>query len=126
VFVVVSLHQAGETAREISMNVRLYVLQRATAMIMAPLVLAHLFVIFYATSRGLSAAEVLGRTRGSLGWGLFYGLFVLAAATHGAIGVRVVASEWLGMRGGVLGVVMWGFGLALAGLGLRAVAAVVL
>ena len=52
------------------MNVRLYILQRATAAIMAPLVLAHLVVIFYATSRGLSAAEILGRTRGSIGWGV--------------------------------------------------------
>ena len=31
------------------MNVRLYILQRATAAIMAPLVLVHLVVIFYAT-----------------------------------------------------------------------------
>ena len=108
------------------MNVRLYILQRATAAIMAPLVLGHLVVIFYATSRGLSAAEILGRTRGSVGWGLFYGLFVLAAATHGAIGVRVVASEWLGLRGQQASLLMWGFGLVLAGLGLRAVAAVVL
>jgi fumarate reductase subunit C len=51
------------------MNLRLYILQRATAIIMAPLVLAHLFVIFYATNRGLSAADILGRTRGSIGWG---------------------------------------------------------
>jgi fumarate reductase subunit C len=108
------------------MNVRLYILQRATAAIMAPLVLAHLVVIFYATSRGLSAAEILGRTRGSVGWGLFYGLFVLAAATHGAIGVRVVASEWLGLKGHQASLLMWGFGLVLASLGLRAVAAVVL
>jgi fumarate reductase subunit C len=108
------------------MNVRLYILQRATAAIMAPLVLAHLVVVFYATSRGLSAAEILGRTRGSIGWGLFYGLFVLAAAMHGAIGVRVVASEWLGMRGQQAELLMWAFGLLLAGLGLRAVAAVVL
>jgi fumarate reductase subunit C len=108
------------------MNVRLYILQRATAAIMAPLVLGHLVVIFYATSRGLSAADILGRTRGSVGWGLFYGLFVLAAATHGAIGVRVVASEWLGLRGQQASLPMWGFGLILAGLGLRAVAAVVL
>ena len=108
------------------MNVRLYVLQRATAVIMAPLVLAHLFVIFYATSRGLSAAEILGRTRGSIGWGAFYALFVLAAATHGAIGVRVVAAEWAAMRGRHLDVLMWGFGALLAVLGLRAVAAVVL
>jgi fumarate reductase subunit C len=108
------------------MNVRLYVLQRATAVIMAPLVLAHLVVIYYATSRGLSAAEILGRTRGSIGWGLFYGLFVLAAATHGAIGARAVASEWTGLRGRRLDALMWGAGLVLAALGLRAVAAVVL
>ena len=108
------------------MNVRLYILQRATALIMAPLVLAHIAVIFYASNRGLSAAEILGRTRGSIGWGAFYGLFVLAAATHGAIGVRTVASEWAGLRGRGLDALMWGFGLILAALGLRAVAAVVL
>ena len=108
------------------MNVRLYILQRATALIMAPLVLAHIAVIFYASNRGLSAAEILGRTRGSIGWGAFYGLFVLAAATHGAIGVRTVASEWAGLKGRGLDALMWGFGLILAALGLRAVAAVVL
>jgi fumarate reductase subunit C len=31
------------------MNVRLYIWQRLTAAIMAPLVLAHIVVIFYAT-----------------------------------------------------------------------------
>ena len=108
------------------MNVRLYILQRATAAIMVPLVLAHLVVIYYATSRGLSAADILGRTRGSFGWGAFYAAFVLSAATHGAIGVRVVASEWTGLRGRRLDILMWGFGLVLALLGLRAVVAVVL
>jgi succinate dehydrogenase subunit C len=108
------------------MNVRLYILQRATAAIMVPLVVAHILIIFYATRRGLSAAEILGRTRGSIGWGAFYALFVLAAATHGAIGVRAVASEWSPLRGGRLDILMWGVGLILAGLGLRAVAAVVL
>ena len=108
------------------MNVRLYILQRATAVIMAPLVLAHLVIIFYATSRGLSAAEILGRTRGSIGWGLFYGLFVLAAAMHGAIGLRAVASEWSPLKGRQLDALMWRFGIVLAALGLRAVAAVVL
>ncbi len=108
------------------MNVRLYILQRATAAIMAPLVLAHLFVIFYATSRGLSSADILERTRGSLGWGAFYALFVLAAAMHGAIGLRVIAAEWAGVKGRQLDLLMWGFGALLAALGLRAVAAVVL
>jgi fumarate reductase subunit C len=108
------------------MNVRLYILQRATAVVMVPLVLAHLVLIFYATRRGLSAADILGRTRGSFGWGAFYGLFVLAAATHGAIGVRAIASEWAGLRGRPLDLLMWAAGLILALLGLRAVAAVVL
>jgi fumarate reductase subunit C len=108
------------------MNVRRYILQRVTAAIMAPLLLAHLIVIFYATSHTLNAAEILGRTRGSIGWGLFYAVFVLAAATHGAIGLRVVAGEWTLLHGRRLDVLMWGFGLILCALGLRAVAAVVL
>jgi len=108
------------------MNVRLYLLQRATAAIMAPLVLAHLVLIYYATSRGLSAADILGRTRGSLVWGAFYALFVLCAAVHGAIGVRAVVGEWTPLRGRALDVAMWAVGLLLAVLGLRAVAAVVL
>jgi fumarate reductase subunit C len=108
------------------MNVRLYFLQRASALIMTPLVLVHLGLIFYATRAGFSAAEILARTRGSIGWGAFYGGFVLAAATHGAIGVRSLAGEWAGVRGGKLDLLMWGFGLMLAVLGLRAVAAVVL
>jgi fumarate reductase subunit C len=107
-------------------NVRLYLLQRVTAAIMAPLVLAHLAIIFYATRHGLSAADILGRTQGSLGWGAFYALFVLAAATHGAIGLRTIAMEWGGLKGRAPDLVMWGFGLVLAALGLRAVAAVVL
>ena len=76
------------------MNVRLYILQRLTAALMVPLILGHLIVIFYATRKGLSAADILGRTRGSFWWALYYGVFVLAAALHGAIGVRSVASEW--------------------------------
>ena len=108
------------------MTVRLYILQRATAAIMVPLVVAHIVMIFYATRRGLSAAEVLGRTQGSVFWGAFYALFVLAAATHAAIGVRAVASEWTRLRGRRLDILMWGVGLVLAALGLRAVAAVVL
>ena len=38
------------------MNVRLYLWQRLTAAVIAPLVLVHVVVIFYATRKGLSAA----------------------------------------------------------------------
>jgi fumarate reductase subunit C len=107
-------------------NVRLYILQRATAAIMVPLVFAHLGIIYYATSRGLSAADILWRTRGSISWAAYYSLFVLAASVHGAIGVRAVASEWVGLRGRRLDTLAWGFAVVLAALGLRAVAAVVL
>jgi fumarate reductase subunit C len=108
------------------MNVRLYVWQRATAALLAPLVLVHLGLIFYATHHGLSAADILARTRGSVAWALFYGIFVCAVAIHASIGVRTVLAEWspLGRRTRTVVVVF--FGLLLAELGLRAVAAVVL
>ena len=42
------------------MNVALYVWQRATAALMAPMIVVHVAVIFYATRHGLSAADILG------------------------------------------------------------------
>jgi fumarate reductase subunit C len=75
-------------------NVRLYVWQRSTAAIMLPLVLVHVAVIFYATRKGMTAADILARTRGSIAWASFYGVFVAAAAIHAAIGVRNVLTEW--------------------------------
>jgi fumarate reductase subunit C len=108
------------------MNVRLYILQRATAAIMAPLVLLHIAVIFYASHKGLSAADILARTRGSGVWALFYGVFVLAVATHASIGVRTILTEWFGFRGSSRDIAAVAFGLLLLALGLRAVAAVVL
>ncbi|MFZ0236376.1 MAG: succinate dehydrogenase [Xanthobacteraceae bacterium] len=108
------------------MNVRLYVWQRATAALMAPLVMAHIAVIFYATRHGMSAAEILGRTRGSIAWAAFYGLFVLAVSIHASIGVRNVLSEWTPLNERRVDACAVFFGLVLAVLGLRAVAAVVL
>jgi fumarate reductase subunit C len=107
-------------------NVRLYILQRAAATLMVPMIAVHLIVIFYATRRGLSATEILGRTRGSILWGLYYGVFVAAAAVHAAIGVRSVAIEWGRLTRSSADLLMWAFGLLLLVLGLRAVAAVVL
>mgnify|MGYP003385351865 CR=1 FL=1 len=106
-------------------TVRLSLLQRATAMVMAPLVLGHLAVMIYAIQGGVSAAEIMSRTRGSLGWGLFYGLFVLSVSIHAAIGVRVVAEEWLKLKGFALQAVTLAFGLTLLVMGGRAVYSVV-
>ncbi len=106
-------------------EVRLWVAQRATAVVLAACVVVHLAVIIYAVRGGLTAAEILGRTRGSVAWGVFYAVFVLAAATHGAIGLRTVAAEWLGFRGRAAEWTMAAIGLVLLALGLRAVFAVV-
>jgi fumarate reductase subunit C len=84
------------------LDFRLYMAQRLSALIMAPLVIGHLAVMIYAVQGGLSAGEILGRTQGSLFWMLFYGGFVIAVSVHAAIGLRSIISEWTAMRGGML------------------------
>lgn len=106
------------------LNLKLYMLQRITALIMVPLVLGHIAVMIYASQGGLSTSEILGRTQGSVFWFLFYGTFVLAVSIHGAIGLRVILYEWLGIRAGTLELLSWGICLGLIILGGRAVLAV--
>lgn len=106
------------------LDLRLYMLQRITALLMAPLVIGHLAVMIYAIRGGLSTAEILGRTQGSAAWFAFYGLFVVAVSIHGAIGLRAIAHEWGGVRGLALEVFMWLVGLGLFAMGARAVWAV--
>jgi fumarate reductase subunit C len=108
------------------MNVRLYVWQRATAALMVPLVMVHVAVIFYAIRNGLSAADILGRTRGSMMWAAFYGAFVVAAAIHAPIGAHNVLVEWSPLSARRSGIFATILGFCLLLLGLRAVAAVVL
>src|SRR5919204_4519957 len=108
------------------MNVRLYLWQRLTAALMVPLVLVHVVVIFYATRKGLSAGDILARTRGSIAWASFYGLFVAAIAVHAPIGVRTVLAEWTPLGSRTCSLIAVAFGIVLFLLGLRAVAAVVL
>ena len=102
----------------------LFLAQRASACVLAPLVLVHLGLAIYAIHGGLTAAEILGRTQGSFGWALFYGLFVVAAAVHAPLGLRNVLREWLGWKGPGVDLALFGFSLVLLALGLRAVSAV--
>jgi len=106
------------------LNLHLYMAQRLTALIMVPLVIGHLAVMIYAVQGGLSVAEILARTQGSLAWFLFYGSFVLAVSIHAAIGMRVIMFEWLGIKGTLLSLISWGVCLLLLMLGGRAVWAV--
>jgi len=108
------------------LGARLYLAQRISALIMAPLVIGHLVMMIYAIQGGLDASEILGRTRGSVSWAMFYSVFVAAVSVHAAIGLRVVAGEHLKIEGRTLDWMAWGIGLILFGLGCRAVAAVVL
>jgi len=81
--------------------------------------------IIYAVRSGLSAAEILERTRGSVFWTAFYALFVAAVAVHAPIGLRNVLAEMFQWRGRSLEVAMMLVALGLAAFGWRAVYAVV-
>ncbi|HEX4779538.1 MAG TPA: hypothetical protein VH301_02220 [Usitatibacter sp.] len=105
---------------------RLWWAQRLTAALLAFCVAVHLATIVYAVRGGLTAAEVLARTRGSVPWAAFYALFVLAASVHGAIGLRTIAGEWLAWRGRSADGAAALIALGIAALGARAIAAVVL
>jgi fumarate reductase subunit C len=103
----------------------LFMLQRLSAKLLAPLVIVHVGVILYATHGGLSAEEILLRTRGSFVWGTLYTFFVLAAAVHAPIGLRNVIDEWTPWHGRSLDWASVSFAVVLLMLGLRAVWAVV-
>ena len=103
----------------------LWLIQRASAAVLALCVLVHLITMIFAVRGGLSAAEILSRTHGSVAWATFYAVFVVAAALHTPIGLRIVLTEWLSWRGRSLDLAMLVFGLLLAVLGIRAIAGVV-
>ena len=98
----------------------LWLAQRASAAVLGVCVLVHLATIVYAVRGGLSAEEILGRTRGNHAWLAFYGVFVLAAAVHAPIGLRAIAIEWLGWRGRSRDAALILFSAALLWAGLRA------
>lgn len=101
-------------------QVHLWAVQRITAAVLALGVTVHLVTIIIAVRGGLTAAEILGRTRGSAGWLLFYAVFALAAGLHGAIGLRNIAGESLGWRGRGFDLAWLAIGLLTALLGIRA------
>jgi fumarate reductase subunit C len=98
----------------------LWIAQRASAAVLAICVTVHLATIIYAVQGGLSAAEILARTRGSAGWLAFYTVFVLAVTVHAPIGLRAICIEWLGWRGRSRDVVLALFAALLAWMGMRA------
>ncbi|HEY0439019.1 MAG TPA: succinate dehydrogenase [Xanthobacteraceae bacterium] len=106
------------------MSARLFLAQRLSAMVLAVAVAVHLATIIYAVRGGLTAAEILGRTRGNAPFAAFYTLFVIAVAVHAPIGLRNIIREWSGARGRGVDLAMLAVALLLLALGLRAVFAV--
>jgi fumarate reductase subunit C len=98
----------------------LWIAQRASAAVLALCVVVHLATIIHAVQGGLSAAEILGRTRGHAGWLAFYSLFVVAAAIHAPIGLRTVLAEWLDWRGRACDALLALFAAIILFAGLRA------
>lgn len=105
-------------------EVRLWVAQRTTAAALALFVLVHLVTMIYAVRHGLTAATILGRTRGSAGWAAFYAVFVALVAVHAPIGLRTMLAEHFGWHGRSFAIALLLFGVLLAALGWRAVWAV--
>jgi len=105
-------------------SLRLYMLQRLSALFLVPMVILHLAVMVYAARGGLTADELLQRTQSSVFWMLFYTGFVIAVSVHAAIGVRVVVCEHFRLTGGLVGVVTWSVFFGLLCMGATAVYAV--
>ena len=105
-------------------QVLLWGAQRASALVLALCVAVHLLTLIYAVQSGLSAAEILGRTRGNALWLTFYLVFVAAVAVHAPIGLRTILSEATPWRGRSLDLCMLLAGSALAAWGARAAWAV--
>jgi fumarate reductase subunit C len=104
----------------------LFLVQRASAAVLALAVAVHLATILYAERGGLTAGEILARTQGNSGFLAFYSLFVIAVALHAPIGLRNVLREWLGWKGSACDAALALFSLALLVFGLRAVFALYL
>ncbi len=102
----------------------LFVLQRLSAMVLAPLVVVHLVLILVAVRNGLTGAEILSRTAGNVWWAGYYSLFVLAVVVHVPIGLRNILREWTQLGWPFINATALAFAVALLVMGLRAVAAV--
>ena len=89
----------GERVEGVRFAAWLFVLQRASAAVLALCVLVHLATIIYAVRHGLSAQAIVTRMHASAAWPAFYAVFVIAVSVHAPIGLRAVVGEWLRLRG---------------------------
>lgn len=103
------------------LEARLWLLQRASGTVLAVCVAVHLVTMILAVRGGLTAAEILARTRGSMAWLCFYGVFVAAVAFHAPLGLRSIVGEWTPWRGRSLDMMLMVFAFVLLVAGWRAI-----
>jgi fumarate reductase subunit C len=101
----------------------LWVAQRASAAVLALCVVVHLATIVLAMQGGLTASEILARTRGNAGMLAFYLVFALAVSIHAPIGLRTIVAEWTGWRGRSLDLATLLLAVALLASGIHAMLA---
>jgi fumarate reductase subunit C len=99
-----------------------FVVQRASAAVLALCVVVHLAGIVYAVRHGLTAEAIVARMHASAIWPAFYAVFVVAVAVHAPIGLRAIVDEWLGLRGRGVDAVLVLFACVLLAGGIYAVA----
>ena len=99
----------------------LWLAQRGSAAVLACCVVVHLATMIVAVRGGLTAAEILGRTRGSAAWAVFYLVFVVGVAIHAPIGLRAILAESRGRHGRGADAALLVFAAVLLALGFRAV-----
>ncbi len=79
------------------LQAKLWYYQRISAMVLTLCVAIHLIIIYYAIQDGLSAGEILARTRGNFAFALFYEIFVLSCFVHDTISLANI------LRGNIQG-----------------------
>ncbi|MDA0308751.1 MAG: succinate dehydrogenase [Proteobacteria bacterium] len=102
-------------------EMRLYLLQRLTAILMLPMVIGHLATIMYATRSELTAASILERTQSSPWLVVFYTGFVILVSIHAPLGLRKIMGEWLRVSPKLANRISVLLFLGFLGLGLRGV-----
>ena len=117
-----ALAARDESLRAVRYAAWRFVLQRASAAVLALCVVVHLATMIYAVRHALTAEAIVARMHASPAWPAFYTLFVVAVAVHAPLGLRAVADEWLGLRGPVVDGVLGCAALVLLGGGIYAIA----
>jgi fumarate reductase subunit C len=98
-----------------------WLVQRASAAVLAVCVIVHLAVIVIAVQGGVTSKEIVARVGGSVPWLAFYSVFVVAVALHAPAGLRNILREYTALGRRQTHWIMAAVCLAILVMGFRAV-----